>query len=86
MKVSIPQRIKIVFEIEGKEFPCHRPTVGEVIEHEEAVKAAESAGATPTALVLSFLARCGLPEEVTRALDPDQLVVVLEALKPSKKN
>ena len=86
MKVAINPPVRIVIEIEGKEYQCRKPKNSEIVEHEMAMKAAEASNQSQAALLHSFLEKCGLPPEVTKALDSDQTMQVIEALQPAKKN
>lgn len=77
---------KIVIEFEGQEYQCKRPSIGAVMDLEENLEAAKAAGKGGTKLLIQHLVSCGLPEEVVRKLDTDQIEAVSAALSPSKKN
>lgn len=76
---------KIVIVFEGKEYHCNRPKIGSVIDMEKAVQDASETGQGGTQLILDFIAKCGLPQEVVRELDDEQLEQVMTILTPAKK-
>lgn len=86
MNVKINPAQRIVIEFEGEEYPCTKPTIGAVMDLEEALEVAKTSGTGGTKVLMAHLVSCGLPEDVIRRLDPDQIEAVSVALSPAKKN
>lgn len=86
MKVAINPAQRIVIEFEGKEYPCRKPQLGEVMDFEESLMSAKAEGKGATLIIMKHLESCGLPMEVVKKLDFDQMEAVSAALVPSKKN
>lgn len=76
---------KIVIEFEGKEYSCVPPKLGDQIELEKKLDAANEKGHGGSVLMQDLLVSCGLPKEMVKKLDVDQLNAVIEVLKPAKK-
>lgn len=82
-KVVIPQKQKIILEIEGVDYPITKPTFGWQIDFEE--KMAQP-NAKSTQLLRDFIVQSGLPLEVVNGLDLDQLKAIQAVILPAKKN
>lgn len=86
MNVVISPAQKIVIVFEGVEYPCTKPKLGAVMDLEAGLEAAKSEGRGGTQLLMQHLVLCGLPENVVKQLDVDQLEAVAGVLTPAKKN
>ncbi len=86
MKVTINPAQRFIVEFDGKEYPCRKANIGELIDLENEMEAAKSNGKPNTFLVMEHLVKLGLPMDVLKALDPDQLNEVSNAFVASKKN
>jgi hypothetical protein len=85
MKLVLQPAQRIVIEFEGKEYPCRKPQLGEVEDFEAAMEEAKAKGKGVTAVVTKHIVSCGLPAEVVRKLDTDQLEAVSDILAQAKK-
>ncbi len=86
MKLTINPAQRILITFEGVEYPCTKPKVGAVMDLEAEIAQAKEEGKPVTRLVAKHLVSCGLPEEVVKQLDVDQVSAVSEVLAPAKKN
>lgn len=87
MKVSINPAQRIVIEFDGQEYVCTKPKLGVTLDLEAQLEQAKDSGkGNGTQLIMGHLKGCGLPEEMIRELDADQVQAVMMALQPAKKN
>ncbi len=86
MSVKINPAQRIIIEFDGKEYSCRKPQLGAVMDLEASLEAAKAEGKGGTLIVMHHLVSCGLPEDVVRQLDTDQIEAVSAALSPAKKN
>jgi len=86
MKVQINPSQKIVVVFGEVEYTMTKPKLGVALDLEEKLESAKKSGKGATRLVMEYIAKCGLPEDVIKDLDSDQLEAVMGALTPSKKN
>lgn len=86
MRHEIAAPVKIQVVLGGREYDMRRPSIGAFADHEDAVAEAQAAGKSTTRLLIKLVASCGLPEAVVSNLDTDQLIPLVEVLKPVKKS
>lgn len=86
MKFALQPAQRIIIEFEGKEYPMRKPQLGEVEDLEANLEQAKAEGKGGTAYVRKHLVACGLPEDVVKKLDSDQIEALSNALSPAKKN
>lgn len=87
MSVTITPSVKITIAFEGKEYTCTKPKLGAAIAFEEAVeKARKKGGSGATQLIADHLQSCGLPADVVKELDADQIEQVMAVLQSQKKS
>ncbi len=84
--VEIKKTSQICIVIGGKEYFMCRPKLGAALDLEEKLDEAKAAGKGGTRIVMNFIVKCGLPEEVCLELDTEELEQVLGVLTPSKKS
>jgi hypothetical protein len=75
-----------VIAIGGVDYPVSKPKLGQVAEMEEKLEAAKDDKKGVVRIMMGFVAQCGLPLEVVKELDGDELAEVIGFLTPSKKN
>lgn len=86
MKLELKPSPQLVVSFEGQDHVMFRPKLGVVLEFENKMEAAQDTGTCGSKLVVDFVTRCGLPEDVVKRLDIEQLQEVVGALGASKKN
>ena len=86
MRFEVPVSEKMTVVFDGSEYTMRRPSLGVALELEEKIEEATASGKGAMRLVMDYVSQCGLPIEVVRSLDSDQLKAVMEALTPAKKN
>lgn len=82
--VLTPSR-KIIVNFEGVDYTATPPKLGDQIELEKRLEEANTKGTGGSELTAKLLVSCGLPEEMVKKLDADQLIAVIDELKGSKK-
>ena len=85
MRVELTPKTPIIFVINSVEYPIVRPTLGAALDVEEKVESAKTEGKGGTKVIVDYLVACGLPLSVVRALDVEDLELVMNALTPAKK-
>ena len=85
MKIEITPKTPLVFVINGTDYPVKRPTLGAALDMEENVAAAKAAGKSGARELVSYLVSCGLPDAVVRALEVDDMELIVGALTGPKK-
>jgi len=85
MKIIVPSKKKFDFEIDGQSFSMRKPTI---VEHEDYVDAYSNAEARKDKqqILFNHLESLGLPSEVSKTLDMEQLDFIITQLTESKKN
>ena len=85
MSIVIPAKKKIDFELEGQAFTMRKPSI---IEHEDYVEAYQVAVTRKEKqdVLFNHLHALGMPIELAKSLDNEQLEFVIEKLTESKKN
>lgn len=86
MKIEINPKQKIIVILEAQEYVLTKPTLGMQEDYEERLSVAKESGKGGIKVMIQFIAECGLPSEVVRKLDADELDAVMKALTPAKKN
>ena len=84
-KIVLPASAKVLIDFEGQEYSISKPNLGIQSELEEELASAKSEGKSTTKIILNYIVRCGLPEEVTKKLDLSQLEALMEFITPKKK-
>lgn len=84
MEIEIAQRSVLKAKIYGKEYALKKPTLGEVEDMQEKYEKIDSTK-EKSALMRSFLAQLGLPENDSKAMELDHFLLIVEALTSSKK-
>ncbi len=84
-RLELKPKAKLTLNVGGVDYALTRPTVGAAIELEEAIeKAGEKKGGIR--IIRDFIVTCGLPENIVKGLDAEDLKAVSEFLMPTKKN
>jgi len=81
----IKEPTKVLINILGKEYSVRKPTIGEVEENAEMAKGSDKDPSTTIKNVVAFVAKLGIPEDVLRNLETEQLTEIMEYLNGSKK-
>lgn len=76
---------KVLISILGKEYSVRKPTIGEVEDNAEAAKGSENDPSATIKQVISFVSKLGIPVEVLRNLETEQLTEIMEYLNGTKK-
>lgn len=76
---------KLVINFEDVDYSCNKPSMGAVMDFEEAMGEAKAKSEPVTTHLVDLVQACGLPREVIRKLDSAQLEAVVEALTSTKK-
>lgn len=85
MKIVVPSKKVFEFEIDGVVHSMRRPTVSEHENYVDAYQSEENRKAKHN-ILMNHLAHLGLPLEVSKGLDLEQLDFVISSLTESKKN
>lgn len=85
-KIELKQSSKIIVVFGGIEYEMKRPTLGVQMAFEEALEAAQENKRLGAKALFAFLTACGLPEEVVKELETDQITALVAALNEVKKN
>jgi hypothetical protein len=86
MAITINPKQKIVIVIDSKEYALTKPTLGMQEDFEERLHETKESGKGATKLLIGFLVECGLPVEVVKKLDADEMDAVMKAIQPLKKS
>ncbi len=78
---ELAPKAKFVLKYQGKTYALRRPTIGEV----ELLDERQKAGASKLSDLVDYLSGLGLPPEVSRDFDSEQLFEVIEKLSSKKK-
>jgi hypothetical protein len=76
---------KVLMKIMGVDYDVRKPTIGEVEENAEQAKINDGDPSATVKQVISFIGKLGIPENVLRSLELDQLNEIMEYLNGSKK-
>lgn len=76
---------KVLIKIAGVDYHVRKPTVGEVEANAEAAKDTEKDASLMMKNLINFLDKLGIPADVSRSLEIEQLTEIMEYLNGSKK-
>ena len=77
------KRRKLVFKLDGKEYSCSYPSVRQLDEYTEASSAAKPG--EELKVLISFLGKLGLNEDLCWSLERDHLEKIVEEVAGTKK-
>lgn len=83
--LKVPSKKVIEFEYEGSVYAMRRPTIVESENYSDKWKAAESSVAK-NEILFDHLEMLGLPKEISKTLEAEQLDFIVENLLTVKKN
>lgn len=83
-KTSKPGSIKVT--VDGQEYSLAKPTMGQQIELEKAIKACEADKSSLLEPMVKWVSALGLPEAVAMSFDQESFMDLVAYISGSKKN
>ena len=84
MRHEIKKSPPVTLVIGGLDYPMTRPKMGALMDLDERIDEAKAKGKGSAKVMGEFVVACGLPAEVVRELDTEELEAVILALTPKK--